>query len=94
MLRKIPHPPSPAAPVFATRFILSFVRYPSRPPPDLRGCPQPSSESLKKLVDGKVALMEGEQERSLPGGEAEGKFCVSLSKLLHLDEVGWWGGGG
>ncbi|CAN0451664.1 unnamed protein product, partial [Ectocarpus sp. 12 AP-2014] len=48
---------------------------------------KPSAESLKKVVDGKVALMEGEQERSLPGGEAEGKFCVSLSKLLHLDEV-------
>ncbi|CAM9882856.1 unnamed protein product, partial [Hapterophycus canaliculatus] len=48
---------------------------------------KPSSESLKKVVDGKVALIEGGQERALPGGEAEGKFCVSLSKLLHLDEV-------
>lgn len=58
------------------------------------GGPQPSTESLKKVVDGKVALMDGEQERSLPGGEAEGKFCVSLSKLLHLDEVGQGDGSG
>ncbi|CAN0114154.1 unnamed protein product, partial [Laminaria digitata] len=48
---------------------------------------QPSAESLKKVVDGKVALMDGGHEQTLPGGEAEGKFCVSLSKLLHLDEV-------
>lgn len=48
---------------------------------------QPSPESLKKVVDGKVALMEGEQEGPLPGGDAEGTFCVSLSKLLHLDEA-------
>ena len=48
---------------------------------------QPSAESLKKVVDGKVALMDGGHEQSLPGGEAEGKFCVSLSKLLQLDEV-------
>lgn len=48
---------------------------------------QPSSESLKKVLDGKVSLMEGAQERSLPGGEAEATFCVSLSKLLHLDEA-------
>lgn len=48
---------------------------------------QPSPESLKKVLDGKVALMEGEQERPLPGGDAEGTFCVSLSKLLHLDEA-------
>lgn len=39
------------------------------------------------MLDGKVALMEGEQERPLPGGDAEGTFCISLSKLLHLDEV-------
>lgn len=48
---------------------------------------QPSPESLKKVLDGKVALMEGEQERPLPGVDAEGAFCVSLSKLLHLDEA-------
>lgn len=48
---------------------------------------QPNPESLKKVLDGKVALMEGEQERPLPGGDAEGTFCVSLSKLLHLDEA-------
>lgn len=35
-----------------------------------------------------MALMDGGHEQSLPGGEAEGKFCVSLSNLLHLDEVG------
>ena len=59
---------------------------------------QPSPESLKKVLDGKVALMEGEQERPLPGGDAEGTFCISLSKLLHLDEVYtyirlWWNAG-
>lgn len=48
---------------------------------------QPSPESLKKVLGGKVPLMEGGQERPLPGGDAEGTFCVSLSKLLHLDEV-------
>lgn len=48
---------------------------------------QPSAESLKKVADGKVALMDGGQERSLPGGEEEGNFCIALSKLLHLDEV-------
>ena len=32
--------------------------------------------------------MDGGHEQTLPGGEAEGKFCVSLSNLLHLDEVG------
>lgn len=42
---------------------------------------------MKKVVDGKAALMDGGQEVSLPGGEEEGKFCISLSKLLHLDEV-------
>lgn len=31
--------------------------------------------------------MEGGKEQSLPGGEAEGKFCIALSKLVNLDEV-------
>lgn len=34
-----------------------------------------------------MVLIEGGQEQALPGGDAEGKFCVSLSKLVNLDEV-------
>lgn len=53
----------------------------------LRVALQPKQESLKKVLDGQVALMDGGQESSLPGGEAEAKFCCSLSRLLNLDEV-------
>ena len=48
---------------------------------------QPSAESLKKVLDGKVALAEGKREEALPGGKDEGSFCISLSKLLSLDEA-------
>lgn len=53
----------------------------------LRVALQPKQESLKKVLDGNVALMDGGQESSLPGGEPEAKFCCSLSRLLNLDEV-------
>lgn len=49
--------------------------------------PQPNAESLKKVLDGKVALTVGKREESLPGGEPEGNFSISLSKMLRLDEA-------
>lgn len=52
-----------------------------------RHASQPRAESLKKVLGGKVALLDGGQEQTIPGGEAEAKFCISLSKLLNLDEV-------
>lgn len=60
------------------------------------GCPahdpsfhlfQPSEEAGKKVLGGRVALMDGAAEQALPGGNEEAKFCAALSRLLSLDQV-------